>query len=282
MSRQYQNRTIVVGLIVLFIVTFSWQFSTIDQLPIGYFVTTKTSNVVPDPRDLMTLGFSHFVVVQAKEREIQSEHDYQLTGVVLHWKRLQGVQHAVQRLLDSRLFKELIVWNNNPEINLTADALVPNNYSSNLIRVINSKENIKDEAKYRACSEAKTAACYYADDDWDTSDYIGSLVASFHSDPTRLHSVTEPGTYYTNLMWSYFDSHIDLHTGFSWIGCGSVFLREHAQRHLQLLHHHLGKEPGTTNMKSDRRCRESVLSLQISYVSATCSSLFGSMMSLPN
>ena len=282
MSQKWKSSNIVVRLIVLFIVTFSLRSSIIDRLPIGYFVTSKTSDVVPASSDLVNLGFSHFAVVQAREREIRSEHDYQLTGVVLHWKRLQGVQHAVQRLLDSRLFKELIVWNNNPEINLTADALVPNNYSSNLIRVINSKENIKDEAKYRACSEAKTPACYYADDDWDTSDYIGSLVASFRSDPTRLHSVTDPGTYYTNLMWSYFDSHIDLHTGFSWIGCGSVFLREHAQRHLQLLHHHLGKEPGTTNKKSDRRCRASILSLQISYVSATCSSLCGSMISLLN
>ncbi|CAF4704083.1 unnamed protein product, partial [Rotaria magnacalcarata] len=35
----------------------------------------------------------------------------------------------------------------------------------------------------------------------------------------------------------------DLHAGFSWIGCGSLFLREHAQRHHQLLRMNLRNNP---------------------------------------
>ena len=250
MSRRRQAICTVVCLIAVFFVAFFLRFTNISQLPMDYFIIRTEFKAVAHSRDVINLGYSHFAIIQAKEREFHNEHEYQLTAIVLHWKRLLGVKHAIRRLLDSHLFKEVIVWNNNPEINLTVDAIVPANYSSTSIRVINSKENIKDEAKYRACCEAKTLACYYADDDWDTSDYIRSLVASFRSDPNRLHSVTDAGTYYTNLMWSYFDSQIDLHTGFSWIGCGSVFLREHAQRHLRLLHHYLETEPSKANKKS--------------------------------
>ncbi len=98
---------------------------------------------------------------------------------------------------------------------------------------------MRDQAKYRACAGAQTLACFYADDDCDVSRYMKSLIASFRSDPNVLHSATNEITYYNNMLWTFTDSRIDLHTGFSWIGSGSVFLREHAQRHLQLLTSHL-------------------------------------------
>ncbi|CAF3805596.1 unnamed protein product, partial [Rotaria sp. Silwood1] len=85
----------------------------------------------------------------------------------------------------------------------------------------------------------KTVACFYADDDWDASFYLKSLIADFRADPYILHSITDTGSFFGNLMWSYFDNTIDLHAGFPWIGCGSIFLREYAQRHLQYLQIHL-------------------------------------------
>jgi hypothetical protein len=172
---------------------------------------------------------------QAKSRETDLENKYQLTAIILHWKRLSGVQKLIQYYLNTNLFKEIIVWNNNPQINLTLNQLLTNNSSSNIIRIINSKKNLKDKAKYRACAQARTLACFYADDDWDVSHYIKSLIASFRSDPNVLHSATNVPTYYNNMLWTFMDSQIDLHTGFSWIGSGSIFLREHAQRHLELL-----------------------------------------------
>ncbi|CAF2062465.1 unnamed protein product, partial [Rotaria magnacalcarata] len=45
------------------------------------------------------------------------------------------------------------------------------------------------------------------------------------------------------MLWTFMDSRIDLHAGFSWIGCGSLFLREHAQRHHQLLRMNLRNNP---------------------------------------
>ncbi|CAF3548663.1 unnamed protein product [Rotaria sp. Silwood1] len=194
--------------------------------------TQSTAVIILGSSSTVTIDFEFF---QSKQHEIELEQKYDLTAIIIHWERSTSVVRAVNYLLDSNFFKEIIIWNNNPNINLNKTILKTNNHALDSIRIINSKENIKDQAKYRACTEAKTIACFYADDDWDTSFYLKSLIADFRSDPYVLHSVTDPYTFYTNLIWTYFDNKIDLHTGFSWIGCGSIFLREYAQRHLQYL-----------------------------------------------
>jgi len=181
---------------------------------------------------------------QAKSRELDVENKYQVTAIILHWKRSLGIRQLIQYYLNSTLFKEIIVWNNNPQVNLTYIDIVTNNNSSTLIRIINSKENLKDQAKYRACATAQTLVCFYADDDWDVSRYMKTLIASFRSDPNALHSATNEFTFYNNLLWTFTDARIDLHTGFSWIGSGSVFLRQHAERHLQLLMMHIKDHQG--------------------------------------
>jgi hypothetical protein len=185
--------------------------------------------------DHINIGFSEFELVQSKQREIDLEQKYDLTAILVHWKRSASVARAVNHLLDSNLFKEIIIWNNNPEMTLKKTQFHKNTSSVTAIRIINSKENLKEEAKYRACVEAKTVACFYADENWDTSFYLKSLIADFRTDPYVLHSVTDPYTFYTNLIWTYFDDQIDLHIGFSWIGFGGVFLREYAQRHIEYL-----------------------------------------------
>ncbi|CAF1000345.1 unnamed protein product [Adineta steineri] len=185
------------------------------------------------------IGFTEIELLQAKQREIDLIQNYTLSAIVLHWKRSASVARAVNNLVNSKLFKEIVIWNNNPQITLEKTQFQQNTSFLVDIRVINSKENLKDEAKYRACAEANNIACFYADDDWDASFYLKSLIADFRADPYVLHSVTDPGTFYTNLMWSYFDRDINLHTGFSWIGCGSIFLREYAQRHIEYLHTYL-------------------------------------------
>ncbi|CAF0966015.1 unnamed protein product [Adineta steineri] len=185
------------------------------------------------------IGFTEFELLQAKQREIDLIQNYTLSAIVLHWKRSASVARAVNNLVNSKLFREIVIWNNNPEITLEKTQFQHNTSFLVDIRVINSKENLKDEAKYRACAAANNIACFYADDDWDASFYLKSLIADFRADPYVLHSVTDPGTFYTNLMWSYFDRDINLHTGFSWIGCGSIFLREYAQRHIEYLHTYL-------------------------------------------
>ena len=181
-----------------------------------------------------TNGFTRDDIDTALQRYDQIKSEYQLTGIVLHWQRRAGVQNLVKTMLDySDIFSEILVWNNNPKVNLTfADLLIDEKPH---VRIINSKENIKDLAKYRACEAALTKACFYVDDDWDIRWYARSLYASFLLEPTILHAITDQYTYFTNLMWTFFDERMQLHTGFSWIGCGSIFSRENAVRHLNYL-----------------------------------------------
>ena len=189
-----------------------------------------------ESNEFINLGFSAFEYEQAKLQEAKIINEYDLTAILLHWKRFDGLQRTLQYLIHTDLFKEIIIWNNNPTINLTLHHFANLTRSHKPIHIINSKENLKDEAKYRACAEAKTHACFYVDDDYNPGHYLKCLIASFRSDPNLLHTVTEVYTFYTNLVWTYFDSTIDLHSGFSWIGCGSVFLRQYAQHHIQLMH----------------------------------------------
>jgi hypothetical protein len=216
---------------------------------IKYLSTNNTEDI---SNDYTYVGFSAFEYEQAKLQETKLQNEYDLTAVLLHWKRLQAVKSTLQYLFNTQLFKQAIIWNNNPHINLTLHHFNTTNYTDKFIHIINSKVNLKDEAKYRACAQAKTRACFYVDDDWNVSHYLKSLISSFRSDPNLLHSVTGPYTFYTNLVWTYLDSEIDLHTGFSWIGCGSVFLRQHAQQHLQLMHKFLQNHTGNRfiNIKS--------------------------------
>ncbi|CAF2597816.1 unnamed protein product [Rotaria sp. Silwood2] len=218
--KRKKNLVIAACLFLIFIVGLFPSDNNISNNNTNYFIDT---NAIFD------------ALIQARSLEAELEQRYQLTAIILHWKRLSRAQLTVQYYLNTDFFKEIIVWNNNPQINLTVNEFLTNNQSHNLVRIINSKENLKDEAKYRACTEAKTHVCFYADDDWDVFHYMNTLIASFRSDPNLLHSATNVVTYYNNMLWTFMDSRIDLHTGFSWIGCGSVFLREHAQRHLQLL-----------------------------------------------
>ena len=178
-------------------------------------------------------SFTSEEIQDALRRYEQRKAHYQVTGIVLHWQRLTGVQRLVRTMLDfDDVFTNIIVWNNNPKP-LTYDDLQIDTTAH--LEIINSETNIKDLAKYRACERAKTNACFYVDDDWDIRLYVRSLYSSFLLEPTVLHAITDQFTYFTNLMWSYFDRSIDLHTGFSWIGCGSMFSRENAIRHLKYL-----------------------------------------------
>ena len=190
-------------------------------------------------------AFSILDYEQAKRQETVLYNKYDLTAVLLHWKRFDELRITLQYLIRTNLFKEIIVWNNNPQMNLTLQHLTNHSQTHTTpIRIINSKENLKDEAKYQACAQAKTRACFYVDDDFNVDHYLKCLISSFRSDPNLLHAITDPYTFYTNLVWSYFDATIDLHTGFSWIGAGSIFLRQHAEHHLQLMHKYLRNRTG--------------------------------------
>ena len=193
-----------------------------------FFIATKFDDHHLDQ------GFSYRQIQSAIDQYEETREKYKLTGIVLHWQRLTGVQDLVRTMIDyDDVFARVIVWNNNPSKNLTfEDLLIERN---DRLDIVNSPVNIKDLAKYQACEQAKTRACFYVDDDWDIRKYVRSLYSHFLLEPTILHAITDQFTYFTNIMWTFFDSNIDLHTGFSWIGCGSIYLRDNAIRHLKYI-----------------------------------------------
>jgi hypothetical protein len=211
-------------------------FLTIIFLIFYIFLTSQLN--VKKKKSVSQNGFNEIDIQYEINKYNQLKTQYQLTGIILHWRRMNGVQQLVKTMLENEdLFPNIVIWNNNPTKNLTfKDLLIEDN---NRIEIFNSDVNIKDQAKYRACQLAKTQACFYVDDDWDVKMYMRSLYSNFLLEPTILHSITDQFTYFTNLMWTFFDKDIDLHTGFSWIGCGSIFSRDNAVRHLKYLDYFL-------------------------------------------
>jgi len=211
-------------------------FLTIIFLIFYIFLTSQLN--VKKKKSVSQNGFNEIDIQYEINKYNQLKTEYQLTGIILHWRRMNGVQQLVKTMLENEdLFPNIVIWNNNPTKNLTfKDLLIEDN---NRIEIFNSDVNIKDQAKYRACQLAKTQACFYVDDDWDIRMYMRSLYSNFLLEPTILHSITDQFTYFTNLMWTFFDKDIDLHTGFSWIGCGSIFSRDNAVRHLKYLDYFL-------------------------------------------
>ena len=168
MWKQYIIRIVILSLILCLL-----QYIFLRSINNGQkhsILTYLSINSIND--NSINLGFSVFEYEQAKLEEIEVENEYDLTAVLLHWKRLEGVQKTLQYLLRINLFKQIIIWNNNPHINLTFHHLIKKNHSKKLVRIINSKRNLKDAAKYRACTEGKTRACFYVDDDWNISHYL--------------------------------------------------------------------------------------------------------------
>ncbi|CAF1320690.1 unnamed protein product [Rotaria magnacalcarata] len=95
----------------------------------------------PNPKYFTNTSLIYHALKQAKSLEVEYEQQYQLTAVVINWKRLSSVQLAVQRYLNATHFRRIIVWNKNPAINLTYREILPQNQSFDLIHIINSKKN---------------------------------------------------------------------------------------------------------------------------------------------
>ena len=187
--RRYWNRYKIKIISILIIIS------------IIYILRLSGENLKPEVPEIIN-GFDEVEIKYELTKYNDIKNEYQLTGIILHWRRLNGVRELVKTMLRYEdLFPHIIIWNNNPKKVLTfADLLIEKN---DRIEIINSDQNIKDQAKYRSCQLAKTNACFYVDDDWDIKLYVRSLYESFLLEPTILHAITDQFTYFTNLMWNF-------------------------------------------------------------------------------
>ena len=189
---------------------------------------------------LLRRGFVAEAVTAAIGHEKALRSSFRATACLLHWKRTGNLLKVIRSLLRLGLFDELVVWNNNRNVTITEEALRKGGVGP-VVRlvVVNSPDNLRDMAKYRACERATNAVCYYQDDDWLTDSYVLSLYAAFLREPSSLHTATEPFTFYTNLIWSYANASHGIHAGFTWICGGAFFLRRAATRFRVLADRHL-------------------------------------------
>ncbi len=160
-----------------------------------------------------------------------SGKELRISAVILNWKRSDSVNKIVKFLVTRPYFDEVIIWNNNP-------APFVCNVNSEKVRVVNSESNLKDRAKYEACSIARNDYCYYQDDDFNNRFFIDSLYHAFSIQPQRLHTLTDPITWYADWRWTYYDQDTNIHAQFGWIGGGAMFPKTLATNHLKHLDDH--------------------------------------------
>ncbi|CAF1085290.1 unnamed protein product [Adineta ricciae] len=197
----------------------------------------------PDFTDSSYINLTFNALKHAKHEEMNFKTQYQLTGIIVSSQHSPNIKPLLHYYLETKLFQEIIIWNDDPQKNLTLNSLLNKNTSSIRIHIINSNKTLRDQSKYRACALAQTLVCFYVDVEWNIKSYIRSLISSFRSDPNVLHTTSDLSMFYKNMFKTYFDESIDLHTGFAVMNRGSVFLREHAQRHLQFLEIHFKDHP---------------------------------------
>ena len=151
-----------------------------------------------------------------------------ISAIVLNWKRPDNLNKIINYLAKREYINEIIIWNN------SAESFVAK-LNDSRIRVVNSEQNLRDEAKYLACSEAKNEYCYYQDDDWYTDNYIDMLYHSFSQNPDHIHTTSSASILAENKLHSYYNADKKIHAEFSWIGCGSIFKRSIAQDFLAFI-----------------------------------------------
>lgn len=149
------------------------------------------------------------------------------TAILIGWQRLDNLPKITAYLTTKPWIEEIIVWNNGHGVLPALPAKA---------RIVVPQANLRDFSKYQACTAAATAFCFYQDDDFDTSKYIDNLWDAAMAHPQTITSATDTFTWSTNEFWSVFDDKLGLHAQFSWIGCGAMFPRALAMRHLKIMH----------------------------------------------
>lgn len=126
---------------------------------------------------------------QAKVWMRQEEEDERVyseqgdtTAIVLHWKRTDNVRLIVAHLCQFTFFKNVLVWNNDPETPLSAQTFASAGCPAGVLRIHNSPKNMLFFGRYLACASASTPNCFFQDDDWLVTS-VRAMYAQFKNDP---------------------------------------------------------------------------------------------------
>lgn len=105
-----------------------------------------------------------------------------VSAVILNWKRPDGVREICKELNSYALIEEIIVWNNNPEINLSLE--------EKKVRVINCSHDFGLFTRFAAASLAKHECILFHDDDvMGTESTLNELYQNWGRNPFSCHTM---------------------------------------------------------------------------------------------
>ncbi|CAG8644887.1 16247_t:CDS:2 [Cetraspora pellucida] len=156
-----------------------------------------------------------------------------VTAIVLGWKRTESLKVVVNYISKYPYIKEILIWNNNNGTKLNVEDFKLDNMNV-VLNVFNSDENLHDLSKYITCSMAEYDYCYFQDDDW-LNLYMDSTYTNFLRNPSLIHSNTMPLIHLEHRRWMFSNADKNLHTGFTWLGCGSFIPRAKVQKFMSQL-----------------------------------------------
>lgn len=156
-----------------------------------------------------------------------------ISVVLISWKRLRNAQRIVSSLPFPSYIGEVVIWNNNPNVELSKKDFT----TKHVIHIYNSKVNENTFGRWEACGRmAKYDLCYFIDDDFLPKN-IHQLYMSVQRDPTRIHAAGYVGLIWNDHRWTIEDQKLGIHSQFTWLGHGSMINRTlattflgHAQR----------------------------------------------------
>ncbi|CAG8673531.1 11745_t:CDS:2, partial [Racocetra persica] len=151
-----------------------------------------------------------------------------VTAIVLGWKRTESLKVVVNYISKYPYIKEILIWNNNNGTRLNVEDFKLDNMNV-VLNVFNSDENLHDLSKYMTCSMAEYDYCYFQDDDW-LNLYMDSIYTNFLRNPSLIHTNTMPLIHLEHRRWMFSNADKNLHTSFTWLGCGSFIPRAKVQR----------------------------------------------------
>ena len=109
---------------------------------------------------------------------MNSQTPMTISAVLLSWRRPKNLQSIVRSLWQNPLVKEVLIWNNNPEITLKGDQAI----------IINSAHNFFPFARYCLVPLTKHPLVWFQDDDLLISpQQLDAIVSAYSMAPHRIY-----------------------------------------------------------------------------------------------
>lgn len=135
-----------------------------------------------------------------------------ITACLLHWKRTEALGTLLEAVMSNDLISEIIVWNNNPEVELSGKL--------DKVKTINSDQNVITYGRYLAAEMASNDLIYTQDDDWYPADLdflmshhkeneVTAVVPKTHINKINRNKFVGWGSLFNKSCLSVFEGYLD-------------------------------------------------------------------------